>query len=319
MINSDKFELWQKHVIIAYSDETIREIGRAEYLAERFLNNMEKFKTVRIYQKFNNFIPTGIHVCKFEKPRQRFDEMRKENLFASFEIQGLGILHKVFGGQKDKSIEDITKAQKTDLKKSLEEDLLRAGIIPEDVISITQCLDGFFDRHKPITSAMVRNLEQALASKGQNTPLLDIRNALQIDSEALNAIEGQNILERIWELIIGSTASLRDVDMGAFFGFEGNNPITNKPLTTPDKVGNIMLILNMLGYAADKKLHETKKFVSSTSDNIHAQYGCLCTAIVSNDRRFQKRLYAAFQYLNIDSAIYSVDHSNHFNLSKYCN
>ena len=141
LIGSSRYSAWRDNVVIVFSDETLTEILRYGDANGRFLKNLEAFETARIFQEISRFRPTGEHILKFKRPSVRYCEMIEEGLPASPDLLGLGVLHKLFGGEPDRSYDDISAAQ-VDAMRSTWRNEVKGLELPAD---LRNALEAFHD------------------------------------------------------------------------------------------------------------------------------------------------------------------------------
>lgn len=307
LIGSSRYSAWRDNVVIVFSDETLTEILRYGDGNGRFLKNLEAFETAHIFQEMRRFRPTGEHILKFERPTARYREMIEEGPPASPDLLGLGVLHKLFGGETDRSYYDISAAQ-VDAMRSAWRNEVKGLDLPAD---LRNALEAFHDQTVSLVSAALSDtaskLAQQLEPGGAQTTSVSFRRDAKIDVEAINAIEGNGSILKIWETIQAANPSLHSMSFDAFCHVEGVSPYTGIAYSIPDKVRSMMLILNLIGYKSDKKLSRADKFLSSHTDLAHAAYGSLCDAIISNDVKFRNRLASVFDYLDVPTQILTSD------------
>jgi len=315
LIQSEAFAAWRDTVVLVYSNETMNEIVRSEGLAPEFLGNLSKFVTARVFDELDDRLrPTGRFKIRVESPQQRYRVTLEEQLLASPDLQGLGVLHKLFGGEADRSYADISAAQVGEMQRAWKSELDQIDLPAAFRELLDQLHDSIISVASGALSSTAKTLAKNLQPNGRQVTSVDFRRDLGLDMETLNSIKGDKVIERIWALIQSTNDTVRGWSFEAFCNVEGESPFTGKPYTIPDKVRSMMLILNLIGYQSDKKLSRSDKFISSQSDLGHAAYGSLCDAIVSNDIRFRKRLSAVYAYLYVPTRIFSVDVSNGFRL-----
>lgn len=314
LISSSRYEVIRDQVAIAYSDETLSEIHRSSGMAESFLSNLDKFKTLRLYPEMNNFSLTGRYIGRFENPRDRLHLMVSENLFASPELTGIKSLQKIYGGSIDLGQVDIVNAQFAALLKSVNADLNNISLDPEVRKLISNFISGQLNLANSVARQNAFAIQEYFNSSVADDPVTDFRKHLNLNPSKLNSIVGDDVLERIWELVRKASPECEELGMQQFFCITGNCRLSGKPLTQPEKVRNIVSTLNLLGYYSDNNLDKDKKLFASVSDLGHAGWGSLCTAIATNDRRFQKRILAAHRYLNLNTVVYGVDLTSDFEL-----
>ena len=310
IISADNDKRFRDRIILVYSDDTMAEILRSEGLAARFIDNLEMFQTVRALAELENFKPTGRYLFRVERPRNRIREIIEDGLLAGFDLQGLGILHKFFGGQGEKNFSDIADAQLSAMKENWKLNVEQLGFDQNYQRSLDTIHEALA---KMVSSALNHAADQLNAELGsRENSVMDFRRELNIDQQELNSITGKNAIKQIWALLQTSYPQAASMELEDYFGISNTNPLTKKPYTVHEKVRSMMLILNLMGYHSDKRLKNIGKFTASMSDLSHAAWGSQCTDIVSKDARFRKRLRAVYDYLNVPTYIHNLDNNGQF-------
>ena len=106
--DTEKLSQWRNNLYISFSDETLKEIIRSGGLADRFLNNLCKFETVHLRHELDeNRKLTGRIIGRLVSPRERYTELLENPI--SFDETRL--MHKFYGGQKDKTLSEVMNEQ----------------------------------------------------------------------------------------------------------------------------------------------------------------------------------------------------------------
>lgn len=111
----------------------------------------------------------------------------------------------------------------------------------------------------------------------------DLRSKLAMNPQEINNLKPQELWKKIAYLTQASGASLPfDLSLGSI----------------KERLFNTLLTLNVLGYWPDS-IDSRKRQLAFTYDCMHGIYGTLCRAVISADKRFIKRLCAAYHYMCI--------------------
>ena len=111
----------------------------------------------------------------------------------------------------------------------------------------------------------------------------DLRSRLGIDPREINNLRSKDLWRTIEEATLAKGASLP-------FDASGG-PIR-------ERIYNALMTLNALGYWADG-IDSSARQMAFNYDCMHGIYGAICKAIISSDKRFLRRLRAAYHYIGI--------------------
>ena len=111
----------------------------------------------------------------------------------------------------------------------------------------------------------------------------DLRSKLGIDPREINNLRPKDL----WVAIEEATRS-----KGASLPFDASGGPIRK------RIYNALMILNALGYWADV-IESSARQMAFNYDSMHGIYGTICKAIISSDKRFLRRLRAAYHYIDI--------------------
>ncbi len=111
----------------------------------------------------------------------------------------------------------------------------------------------------------------------------ELRSRLGIDPQEINNLRPKDL----WRIIEEATLT-----NGASLPFDASTgPIC-------ERIYNALMALNALGYWADG-IDSSARQMAFNYDCMHGIYGAICHAIISSDKRFLRRLRAAYHYLGI--------------------
>lgn len=111
----------------------------------------------------------------------------------------------------------------------------------------------------------------------------DLRSRLGINPQAINNLRPKDL----WRIIEQATLA-----RGASLPFDASTgPIR-------ERIYNVLMTLNALGYWSDD-IDNCARQMAFNYDCMHGIYGVICKAIISSDKRFLRRLRAAYYYLGI--------------------
>ncbi len=111
----------------------------------------------------------------------------------------------------------------------------------------------------------------------------DIRSKLAMNPQEINNLKPQELWKKILYLTQASKVSL---------------PFDLSEGSKKERLFNILLTLNVLGYWPDN-INSRKKQIAFNYDCMHGIYGTLCRVVISSDKRFIKRLRAAYHYMGV--------------------
>ena len=111
----------------------------------------------------------------------------------------------------------------------------------------------------------------------------DLRSKLAMNPQEINNLKPQELWKKIAYLTQVSGASL---------------PFDLSEGSVKERLFNVLLTLNVLGYWPDS-IDSRKRQLAFNYDCMHGIYGTLCRAVISSDKRFIKRLRAAYHYMCI--------------------
>ncbi len=312
LISHGKFVGYDFQVI--YSDETLNEIERSGE-PNKFLQVLEKLKARQIIFEVNeNFQRTG-HVAI--KPYINPFTVYKTYITADeLDVITEDICHNysdfmfhLFSNKESQNIStflenDANLFQKTrnEVFKNLEE--LKNHIPKEIYLNMADYSQSEFEKmtqqykenQNLILNNMLANEIDIYSTLGQNG-IKKYEEITGINGIILNNIEPPNVLLKIYSLY-QQLHNFDNVSINDFYLNSGN--LFDRELFDYEKVSNIYLILNILGYKRDKGFHKKQnRLISAQSDGEHLSYACYCDFLFSSDKALIDKAKAIFEFLDI--------------------
>lgn len=115
-----------------------------------------------------------------------------------------------------------------------------------------------------------------------------------------NNVSGPNILLKIWERVSPKVPRL---SVGQFFGFDPYPWEATTALPVYTGIIRCCAMLDILGYAAEKKVRKLEKVPNVMSDAVHIAAGAFCEAIVSSDPKLVRRAKAIYEFRSIRTSL----------------
>lgn len=129
--------------------------------------------------------------------------------------------------------------------------------------------------------------------------IIKTRSALGNDKGKVGSVLGENIIEKIWDVIQPTSGELT---CDEFFGF---NPKDKQGYDIwPMYLGIVgsCAVMDIIGFQAEKKCRRIDKLPNVRSDSGHIGMGAFCSLVISKDKRLVKRANAIYKYKGINSS-----------------
>jgi len=167
--------------------------------------------------------------------------------------------------------------------------------IREETKEIESLIDILDERHEQTKKDLLDlvNLLNNLTKEGapeEYNFIIDLRSKLAVNPREMNNLNHSELWKKIEELT-RKNGRLLPFDLS-----KGN---------AKERLSNTLLMLNLLGYWCDD-IDSDKRHLTFTYDCMHGIYGSLCYGVISSDKRFLKRLRAAYHYLSVPTKIYHL-------------
>lgn len=145
----------------------------------------------------------------------------------------------------------------------------------------------------------------AMLQQGNNIEAL--RGFYGISKGNIGNLNSELALEQIYDLAIKSIPSLSLITSDQFFGFEqyDNGEFIKVPLH--QGIIYCCIMLDLLGYQAEKKCRKLEKIDNTHSDAVHIATAAFCDNLLSRDQRLINRAKAIYKYKKIPTEPYLLE------------
>ena len=313
-IYSFEHDVFSKRFRAVYSDETLREILRAEDGggdANEYLDVLASLDAYHLSLELNpQFVPSGNALINALNPQDVYKAFVQNRHYDDLIETNLMLTHKIMGGLQELTVEDIVQKMLSAFEKitqSLEQDI---AIIEAYIPNAGKLLLDLFNSQGPLKAVSLEDYKEILERlKKAFVENLDLdnptrsaldryREELRLNPKNLNNLEAPNIVEKVWHVVSqDENISKSGITISQFFGLDSPSPTNpNRESYLSEKVGSIYIHLNMAGYFPDKGLHQRERFASSFSDMQHVSLASHCDCLLSSDVRLIKKAAAAYEF-----------------------
>lgn len=311
---------------VIYSNETLNEIERSGH-SDKFLGVLKELKARRMrFEIDNEFERTGeVIIDPYISPYKIYDDyVNRDQVdkIASKMIENqMAFVFHMFTDKDSQNIAQYTECDNICFEeiseKIIESMKIMRNDIPEDIYILL--LRAISDSYQKMTrqlniyqnhmlKSMTENGIDINSSSGQNG-IKRFEETMGISGKILNNIEAPNVLEKIYNLY-KVHPDFKDIPICDFYLIPETQG--SKELYRFEKVFNIYLMLNMIGYKRDKGFSKKyKRLISAQSDAQHLSYACYCNFVFSEDKSFIDKARAIFDFLNIGTEVVKMN----FNIS----
>ena len=305
-------EMLASNFIIAYSDETLKEIKRSGEFHSKFLSVLIKLDAyhLKIVMEQPGFKETDQATLSKKDPFESFNEFCKTGEeFDDIQKSMEASLFKYFGGNKGVGISEMHGDQKVAFSNLMNDLKDQLADVSDEVPGLE---DLFGDLQEELINKFSNSLDETERLMKENiqddlnwSGIKEFREATGIGPKELNNIKPPRVIEQIWEMYRNTHPySEMDISIDKFLGLTENNPIfPDRPHFRHQKVTGIYSFLNSLGYWPDSKTHKERRFVAAMSDNSHASMASFCNILFSRDEAFVKKVHAAYEYLEVPTLV----------------
>lgn len=286
-----------KKIVPVYSDENLHEVSGSIKRVDRLLDLFTDYGFQHLYEEMVDFKSTDQIQLADKHSRERYEELQESSEEFPDDPTSLDFVRKMFGGPVDASsfeilLEGIDKVE-TQLKEATEGamSLLTTVQLNELEESLAKLLEA--RRLLETQKADLLKLDSA-----DNSAVREIRQYCGVGSGELNTIQGERVLERIWEKI-GSHLGAPERTLADFFDSNINDFASGYRFSNsiPTRVSSIYQQLNLIGYCKDDKMHRERRFNAAQSDGKHVGMAAMCQLFFCNDKMCKLKAHAAFQYV----------------------
>ncbi|MDX1347501.1 MAG: hypothetical protein R3189_04530 [Thiomicrorhabdus chilensis] len=213
------------------------------------------------------------------------------------------MLMKFYGGQPDRSFEEIFQQGAVDLQKYLNEALEGIdGISLDETIdiqSIKKLIEDLPELMISQSSKMAEELDER-----EESPVSEFETKTGIGPIVLKNVKPPNVVKKIWQML-SDIEGFSEIDMEKFFGVKPHSfeEDSDRERTIQEKVNAIYHQLNFLGYYRDSKMKKDRRFRASFSDMTHVGVASFCHLFLCRDEDLVMKAAAAYEYLGVKTRI----------------
>jgi hypothetical protein len=293
---------------IIYSYVTLREFARIEDVLQRklYLDYLKRVKA-KYLSIDKNESPHFEEVDPFEIFNKNSSN---NNVYKDIEDSNLAMMHKLYGGKKDTSFDEIATSQKNSFSHLMEYLNKTLDSLDEHPAINKELLKEIFQYANTNYAESVDKTTQLIKNSNYNYEnfLNDLRKLCDIKVDKLNEIEPPHVIDQIWNIIKDEIKNKNiDIAYNDLFGDGLYKFFPNQKITMTSKVNGLYNLLNNIGYYPDKKIHNDKKFIPFINDHQHVGYAIYSDFFVTRDKRLMKKAEAVYEHLKIGTRIYFIE------------
>ena len=322
LIEDDRFAGYNCQVI--YSNETLNEIERSGK-PDKFLKVLESIKARRmVFEVDKNFQITGAviinpYINPFIVYKEYLSRDFVDEIASKIITNNMQFIFSLFSNETSNSISnytnesrksfDILHEKTLEVLESIKGDTLEVyyQILEESIRKNFEEQSIQFDVAQNSILDSMSNTGMDLETNSGHDGIRELEAVTGIDGKYLNNIKPPKVLEKIYQKYTNSSDTKHITDFYLL-----SDKIYGRNLYKFEKVMNVYMILNILGYKRDKGFHKKyRRLISSNSDGQHLSYACYCDFIFSEDKSFIDKARAIFDFLNIGTEVVKVN----FNIS----
>ena len=288
-----------------YSDESLKEVQRSIGYEDRFIDLLEEIGAKYIEPLFDqNFKQTGQARINSISPKICYENFlcnQNETTGGDFGLSEM--LMKFYGGQPDKSFEEIFQEGAVNLQNLMKEALVGIEDLPldkpVDMDALNLLIEELPEVMKIQSSQMVDDLD-----KRSESPILAFEKDTGLGPVVFKNVTPPNVVEKIWKMISAKN-HFTEIDMETFFGIkpQGFEADSGRERTLQEKVNAVYHQLNFIGYYRDSKMKKERRFKASFSDMTHAGIASFCHFFLCRDEDLVMKAAAAYDYLGVQTKI----------------
>ena len=294
--------------VVIYSYVTLREFARIKEDSQRehYLNYLKELEAEYFWVDNNE-----IAHFRYVDPFLQFNESISENkIYNEIESSMYKMMHKLLGGKKDWSLDELAQSQKKSFNHLMEylinfidssDELPDANkeVFKKDICSMNLNLDNLIDDFTNKVKINYPNNED---------PLEQLRKLCDINVDKLNKIGPPNIIDKIWSILKdGIKTSKINISYDDLFGERLEHYFSNQKVTMSMRINGLYNLLNSIGYHTDKNFRNEKRFMPFINDHHHVGNAIYSNLLITRDRKMMKKAEAVYEHYKIGTQIIFVD------------
>lgn len=307
---------------IIYSNETLNEIERSGE-PNKFLQVLENLKARRmIFEIDQDFKLTGAviinpYINPFIVYKEHLSKDFIDEIASKIIINNMQFIFSLFSNESSNSIVDYANESRENLNslhektlevfESLKEDVPEAyyQVLEEVIRKNFEEQSIQFDIAQNSMLNSMSNTGIDLESNNGHNGIRELETMTGVDGKFLNNIKQPKILEKIYQKYTNSSDTTHIAEF-----YLVSDKIYGRSLYKFEKVMNVYMMLNILGYKRDKGFQKKyRRLVSTNSDGQHLAYACYCNYFLSEDKAFTEKAKEIFDFLNIDTCVNRITFS----------
>lgn len=315
---------------VIYSNETLNEIERSGQ-ADKFLRVLEKLGARRISfevdknLKRNGKVVIDPYISPFETYDDYINRDQMDKIASKIVENQVAFVFHMITDKDSQNVSEYIKGDTTSFEEIneyiIESMELVRNEIPEDIyILLLKIIRDSFQKMTEqlaiFQNIMLMNMVESgidIDSNNGQDGIKKIEETTGISGKVLNNIEAPNVLEKIYNLY-KTHPDFSKLSIHEFYLISDNKD--SHKLYKFEKVSNIYLMLNLIGYKRDKGFSKKyERLVSAQSDAQHLSYACYCSFFFSEDKSFVDKAKAIFNFLNINSEAVKVSFNVNYETS----
>ena len=295
---------------IIYSYVTLREFARIEDESHRrlYLDYLRRVDA-KYFWIDDNELANYENADPFEKYEANTNS-RDKKIYKDLEDSMLQLMHKLLGGKKDISFDEIANSQKYSFSQLMEylnsiiASLDEHPAIDKELLKKhSQHMNSYFGELVDKSTQQIKN-----ADYNKDNPLNELRKLCDIKVDELNKIEPPNVIDKIWDVLKGGIKNNNsNLTYDDLFGDGLYKYFHYKKMTMIMKVNGLYNMLNNIGYYPDKNIRNDRKFIPFINDQQHVGHASYSNFFVTRDKRLMKKTEAVYEHLKIRTKIIFIE------------
>ncbi|WP_288774093.1 hypothetical protein [uncultured Psychrobacter sp.] len=317
LMTSELFSSFQ----VIYSDETLREIERSGD-PNKFLKGLEELKARKIFFEMNSlFELTGnVAIKPYLSPFVVYEDFIArdtiDGIANNMIVNNRELIFNLFSRNANKSIKGYIEESYINFEAIYDDTFKNLSYLKDELPSAMyevlekEITSEYKEQSRKLSSTQNIMLDNMVSSgfqvehvKGQEG-IKALEKETGIDAKVLNNIKPPNVLKQIYQKYVDSNLN-KEGSIDDFY-LTSDTIFGRRPYIF-EKVLNIYMMLNILGYKRDEGFHKKyRRFVSASSDGQHLAYACYCNSFYTEDIKFSEKAKAIFEFLNIGTDVVKI-------------
>lgn len=313
-------ELFSSFQVI-YSDETLNEIERSGN-PDKFLKVLKDLKARKMFFEIKSSQLTGnVAIKPYTNPFNAYKDFISrdtiDDIANKMIVNNRELVFNLFSINANNSIIRCIEDSYTNFEEIYEDMFKSLAALKEELPSviyeeiekeIKSVYEPQVSEYKATQNTLLDNMVSSGLDiehvKGQ-AGIKSLEKETGVDAKVLNNIKPPNVLKKIYEKYLDSDLN-KEKSIYDFYLI--SDTVFGRSPYTFEKVLNIYMILNVLGYKRDEGFHKRyRRFVSASSDGQHLAYACYCDRFYTEDNKLSEKAKAIFEFLNVRTHVKKIN------------